>query len=210
MKINLMEPVSSVKRYFRWWVGGIILFHVLLVGAAGFLFWEQSTQIEKLEKQKKLLEPVEKETKKKVEQEQKFRKQHGSVLNYKETVEKLQSENIEWDLALQAIGQALTPEAKTFNLKAKGNELSGMVVFASEHNMSIFETKMKANKLIKQFMIEGVGKASAIKEVQIKPDNATVVRFRFQFQPPKIEKSNESKGNNTKNENNSQQKGGSS
>ncbi|SFJ42005.1 PilN domain-containing protein [Thermoflavimicrobium dichotomicum] len=208
MKINLMEPAPPFRRYYHWWVSGIILFHVLLMIGAGWLYWEQSSQIKRLEKQIQFLEPMEKDIRKKVEQEQKFRKQHGAVLDYKQAVEKLQSENVDWDLALQAVESALTPEAKIFNLKAKEHTLSGMAVFISEQNISIFEGKMKQSPYVKQFVMDSVEKASNVKEVRIKPETATVVRFHFTFNPVKVEKSKTSKEKNSKTSNSVNQKGG--
>jgi hypothetical protein len=181
VKINLMKPTPSIRRHYYWWISAVVLFHFLIIGGAIWLYFEQHKQIERIDKQLALLLPIEKETKEKVKQEEAFRRQYKVELEYKESVEKLQTEKIEWDRILRSLELALTPEARLFNLKADGQTLSGMAVFASEKNAGQFEQKM--SKSVKNFRVDALEKASTIQEVRIKPPNALVMRFHFTVVP---------------------------
>ena len=137
-----------------------------------------------------LLLPIEKETKEKVKKEEAFRQQYKVELEYKESVEKLQIKKMEWDRILRSLELALTPEARLFNLKADGDTLSGMAVFASEKNASQFEQRM--SQAVKNFRVDALEKASTVQEVRIKPATALVMRFHFTVTPQNSRKQEES------------------
>ncbi|MBD1371782.1 hypothetical protein IC620_05340 [Hazenella sp. IB182357] len=181
MKINLMPPISPVRRYYSWWIGLIILLFSLLLLACGYLYYQQLKEMKSINQQLNALKS-ERDRAKPLENEyMASKKTNQAVLDYQATAERMRSQNAEWDIALSTIESASTPESRLFEIDVQGDQFYGVAAFHSIAGIQSFENNMKNNKRIKGFTIDNIVEASQLQELKIMPDTAKVVQFHFVF-----------------------------
>ncbi|SEN34233.1 hypothetical protein [Lihuaxuella thermophila] len=181
MRVNLMPPIPAGRRFFSWWVSLIVLILSSLVIFGVWVYREQSRQTAGLGKQIAAYLPEESKIRAKVKEREEFTADHRAVLDYQKTVQNLRSENMDWDQALGLMESALPAEGRIFNVQVKGRKLEAMAAFSSLDGIAYFQDQMKKSASVKDFVIESVEEAGAVREVQIKPDTAKVIRFHFYF-----------------------------
>lgn len=188
--MNLLPPRPRSERYFYLWLALILFF--FSAGVAGTLVVKEKLKkkVELLESEVHLKRRSLYEARKKEKEEKEFMKKHGPVLDYRDTVGKVEEGRINWREITENLEQGMPARTELIQWKAVGNEIMGWGRFDSSRTAVEYVKKHALNNphLFNQGWVDCLGEA-CLAENAAKTESAqgVLVQFRFEIRKPKKE-----------------------
>lgn len=180
--MNLLPPISPVKKYFGLWL--LLILMGLLVGATGVVYTKiqldpKLALIEKnVNKDRVVWQQIQSNKKK----AQEFERQFGTKLNQQKIAQSLADYRIPWKDLIQQIESSLPSEAKLFQLKGTGNRLDGWGTFSSVKEANDFVLQMaKQDPQIENGWIDCIGTTCSDMSIPEESIHLTTVHFHFTY-----------------------------
>ncbi|SMO85814.1 hypothetical protein SAMN06264849_11048 [Melghirimyces algeriensis] len=141
---------------------------------------EKSAEVDRLLEAHQPLEKSDLEAREKVAAYEDFMKQHGSKIQYRKSVEKLEERRVLWSEGLRLVNEKLPAGTELFRSEANGRRMDGWAVFSSGSEAAHFLESLKKDVRVKGVFLDCFGTNCAEDApLDKKEDGKKILHFHF-------------------------------